>query len=447
MALLARAGRSDMSGPGKYFGGVALSAQGGAANATPGPLHVMALPPGALRGRFSSTAVPPRAAQPSGYRSGGAWVLAQKAGELAATTTVSGLGTASVAAAGGRNGSASLAGLGNLSPTLSALLYAAASLVGASNVSPGIAGKYDLSVTLEGIGAVAPGLAAIVRGTASIAGAGAIDPPTIAGGVLGSSTLAGVGSASPVVSAVIAAAAELASQGALSAAMVARLDAAASLAGAGSVSGATSALAWLLSNVAGMGALTSSTTAKGNISAAISPFTELSPQALAAAVWNALVVEYDAIGSMGEALGTGGGGGGPTPAAIANAVWNETTTTHTASDTFGLLTQAPVYTARVSVVFDDVDGADRYVVSWLRDGVVLTSGVTSARLHVVAVADGSDLVPSTVMAEVAGLSRYRLSCSDAQRLVAGEAYLAIATATIDGATRTWDMPIGRDLVV
>lgn len=48
--------------------------------------------------------------------------------------------------------------------------------------------------------------------------------------------------------------------------------------------------------------------ADGNISGAITPFTELSPQNLAAAVWNAIAAEYTENGSMGELMNTGASG-------------------------------------------------------------------------------------------------------------------------------------------
>lgn len=46
----------------------------------------------------------------------------------------------------------------------------------------------------------------------------------------------------------------------------------------------------------------------GNMQGAITPYTELSPQTLAAAVWNALASAYTEAGSMGELMNTGASG-------------------------------------------------------------------------------------------------------------------------------------------
>jgi len=50
-------------------------------------------------------------------------------------------------------------------------------------------------------------------------------------------------------------------------------------------------------------------TATGNLSGDITPYTELSPENLARAVWNALAAQYAEAGTMGAALNTAGAGG------------------------------------------------------------------------------------------------------------------------------------------
>ena len=51
--------------------------------------------------------------------------------------------------------------------------------------------------------------------------------------------------------------------------------------------------------------------ATGNLSGDITPFTELSPQSLSAAVWSALAAEYDSAGTMGELLNSAGSAADP----------------------------------------------------------------------------------------------------------------------------------------
>jgi hypothetical protein len=52
-------------------------------------------------------------------------------------------------------------------------------------------------------------------------------------------------------------------------------------------------------------------TANGELAGDILPYTELSPENLAIAVWNAIATEYTASGTMGELLNTAGSGGLP----------------------------------------------------------------------------------------------------------------------------------------
>jgi hypothetical protein len=49
----------------------------------------------------------------------------------------------------------------------------------------------------------------------------------------------------------------------------------------------------------------------GVLSGDITPFTELSPQSLSAAVWSALAAEYDSAGTMGELLNSAGSAADP----------------------------------------------------------------------------------------------------------------------------------------
>lgn len=51
--------------------------------------------------------------------------------------------------------------------------------------------------------------------------------------------------------------------------------------------------------------------ATGNLAGAVTPFTELSPQSLAAAVWNSVATQYDSAGTMGELLNSAGAASDP----------------------------------------------------------------------------------------------------------------------------------------
>lgn len=101
------------------------------------------------------------------------------------------------------------------------------------------------------------------------------------------------------------------------------------------------------------------------------------------------------------------------------------------------------YQAKVWMQDDNANSNDRYVVSWYRNGVQVTSGITSPTIQVIAAATGSDLVASTSMTQIGSTGAYRYS-EGTNRIADGAAYLIVVTATIDGATRTWYQPMGRD---
>lgn len=109
-----------------------------------------------------------------------------------------------------------------------------------------------------------------------------------------------------------------------------------------------------------------------------------------------------------------------------------------------LAADTDTYQAKVILLDDEDNSVDRYAVSWFRNGQPVNTGITVPTIQVVKVADGSNLIPVTAMTQIAALGRYRYTASAAERITSGLAYLAIVTATIDSASRTWDQYVGRD---
>lgn len=103
------------------------------------------------------------------------------------------------------------------------------------------------------------------------------------------------------------------------------------------------------------------------------------------------------------------------------------------------------YQAKVWIVDDNQGTTDRYVVIWFKNGQPITSGITSPTIQVIKVSDGTDLVASTAMTQIASLGMYRYNEST-NRIVNGTAYIVKIQATIDSSTRTWYQPIGRSSV-
>lgn len=91
----------------------------------------------------------------------------------------------------------------------------------------------------------------------------------------------------------------------------------ASLAAQGIASGSSSAqaviqaIAWGSGEASGTTAATLISYATGRLAGSITPFTELSPENLAAAVWDSLLANHQQPGSMGEAIMAAGGGMSP----------------------------------------------------------------------------------------------------------------------------------------
>lgn len=135
-----------------------------------------------------------------------------------------------------------------------------------------------------------------------ILGAGDVNAANLAGGKNAVAALAGSGSITNAEAAlIVSAVATLTGSGAITTASAnAILDAVATLTGSGSIS--TAALVALGNAVAaltGTGTVTPTINATGELAADLTPFTELSPQSLAAAVWNSVAAAYDDPATFG----------------------------------------------------------------------------------------------------------------------------------------------------
>lgn len=107
-----------------------------------------------------------------------------------------------------------------------------------------------------------------------------------------------------------------------------------------------------------------------------------------------------------------------------------------------------VYHADIDVAFNDgaATPKDEYTISWFKNGVPITSGITVPTVQVVQQSNAADLVASSTPTQVGSTGVYKHT-ETANRMAAGSAYIVVVTATIDGATRTWRENEGRDNVV
>jgi hypothetical protein len=102
-----------------------------------------------------------------------------------------------------------------------------------------------------------------------------------------------------------------------------------------------------------------------------------------------------------------------------------------------------VYHADIFLTRDTTNSRDEYTVQWYKNGNAVTSGITEPKLQVVKRSDGSDLIAATALTQIGSTGAYKLNTTT--RLTSGEAAVAVTTATIDAAARTWRRPIGRDI--
>lgn len=107
-------------------------------------------------------------------------------------------------------------------------------------------------------------------------------------------------------------------------------------------------------------------------------------------------------------------------------------------------TDLDTYQAKVGIIDDNAGTTDRYTVIFATNGQPVTSGITSPTIQVIKASDGSDLIASVALTEVAALGLYKHDATGAARVVSGAVYIAKVEAVIGGLTRTWYQQIGRD---
>ncbi len=109
-----------------------------------------------------------------------------------------------------------------------------------------------------------------------------------------------------------------------------------------------------------------------------------------------------------------------------------------------LNTDLDLYLATIRVADDNANSLDRWVVTWEKNGIPLTTGITLPVLTVKNAATGAILVSAVAMTDPSADGSLYYGASGASRIVSGIPYVATATATIEAATRTDRDTILRD---
>lgn len=94
------------------------------------------------------------------------------------------------------------------------------------------------------------------------------------------------------------------------------------------------------------------------------------------------------------------------------------------------------------IEFNDDGANNEYTAVWFKNGVRVTSGITSPTIQVVSRSDGTDFIASTAMTQIGTTGAYKFNTSTV--VTAGETYLVLVGATIDGGSRSFAKLISRD---
>lgn len=156
----------------------------------------------------------------------------------------------------------------------------------------------------------------------------------------------------------------------LSASISGTIQLAASLAGSGNISASLGLLASVVCQMTGSTSMSSNLRGTLSLEANITPFTELSPENLAASVWNAVASSFNSAGTMGEKMNDAGSASNP---------WTEVIEgSYTAAEVLRLLASVAAGKSTVTgnqVIFrdinDSIDRVDATVVSGERTNVNL----------------------------------------------------------------------------
>lgn len=142
----------------------------------------------------------------------------------------------------------------------------------------------------------------------------------LAGGVNGAAAITATGAFTATMQLIVSAVATIATTCTVTGDINAIAPLAASITAGGTMTSAIKALANAVAAITAGATLTGTPKAIGNMEAAIVPYTELSPEALAASVWNSVAASYNDAGTMGEKLNLAGSGG-VDYAALKTAIW------------------------------------------------------------------------------------------------------------------------------
>lgn len=135
-------------------------------------------------------------------------------------------------------------------------------------------------------------------------------------GLAAQSALTGSGTIAGSLSLIIQLACNILASGTISASLVGKLEMASALAGEGDLTASLNLIAFVISELIGDGTIEGTFKGNASLSADISSSSTLSPENLAAAVWNSIAASFNTAGTMGAKLNAASAAGDPWGAAL-----------------------------------------------------------------------------------------------------------------------------------
>lgn len=134
---------------------------------------------------------------------------------------------------------------------------------------------------------------------------------SMAMGLAAQCDITGSGTITGSLSLVIQLACNLLASGTISASLVGKLEMASALAGEGDIAASLNLIAFVVSELTGSGDIEGTFKGYASLSADISSTSTLSPENLAAAVWNSIAASFNTAGTMGAKMNSAASAGDP----------------------------------------------------------------------------------------------------------------------------------------
>ena len=293
---------------------------------------------------------------PTGGNIHAAYILSDKGGMLSATTTLYQFNTfENLNLAGGLNGEAAFDGSGDITAQLGALAYLITTISGLNALSSNIQGAVNIAADLVGDGDLTGALGALISILADLNGNGEL-VGSIAGALEAVAVLAGNGDLISAIQGTVLIISNITGTSSITSEIIGNWNMAVTLAGSSSLISNINALAHLIYvSIGNSNLLLTSGAIPADISCGITLSSSLSPENIAAAVWNSLAAAFNNPSTMGEVMNNVGAGADPWGtvlpgtynvgeagnilgnllAAIPQSVWDELKNTHNITNSYG----------------------------------------------------------------------------------------------------------------